>query len=264
MQEKIDASLYTSEQLFDTPGGIALATMLIQAAPKQLSPDMKRGLGAVKRSAMALKKAWELSDQSQGGVDTRAADNRLDQAWAGVKSRLDAYARLPAGEYARAPRAAALVELLFPNGMGFLNLSYTAEWAESQRILERIVKQELQKDVDLLAGREFLAEAKAAHALYGQVLGTTKAKKVKNTVSLAEPLKQLRADIVDYTLTVVVFGNAKTSQLGAARAALAPLDELRANQASHRAAAEKARTSPAEPAPVGSKAAPTPTAPPRG
>lgn len=264
MTEKIDASLYTSEPQVDTPGAIATVTMLKQAMSKNASPDMKRTMNVLTRSAGSLKKAWELSEQSSGTVDTRAADNRIDLAWAGIRSRLEAYAKLPPDPYPSAKRAADLVDILFPAGMGFLNLAYAAEWAESQRILERIVEQKLQKDLDQLAGPEFLAEVKTAHALYGEVLGTTKAKKVKNTVSLAEPLKQVRTEIADYALAVVVFGNAKPSQLAAARAALAPLDDLRAAQASHRAAAEKAKNAPAEPAPAAAKAAKAPAAPAEG
>ncbi len=82
-----------------------------------------------------------------------------------------------------------------------------------------------------LAGPEFLAEVKAAHAEYGAALGVTKPAPELLTVNLAEPLQALARSIGKYTLTVVTMAGDDAASITVVRRALRPIDDLRESQA---------------------------------
>ncbi|XYH99767.1 hypothetical protein ACMHYB_08380 [Sorangium sp. So ce1128] len=138
--------------------------------------------------------------------------------------------------------------LLFPEGLEFLKLSMDLEWAESNALLGRIAEDDaLGKDLVAIAGPEFLAEVRAAHEAYGEVLGITKAHEAPADVAaLREPLRELVSAIGDYLLQVVAsVDRERPETVPSARAALAPLDRLRQATA-RRAAGKNGKGAPAE------------------
>ncbi|WP_437289092.1 hypothetical protein [Sorangium sp. So ce406] len=136
---------------------------------------------------------------------------------------------------------------LFPEGLEFPKPAMDLEWAESNALLGRIAEDDaLGKDLVAITGPEFLAEVRAAHEAYGEVLGITKAHEAPTDVAaLRGPLRELVSAIGDYLLQVVASvdrGRPETVQ--SARTALAPLDRLRKASA-RRAAGKKGKGAPA-------------------
>lgn len=120
-----------------------------------------------------LQSAWAANVAKGPAGARRPADMAVDNAWAALEGRLASFARLPLEQYPKAKRAAELLDLLFHDGLTFLQLAYAEEWAESEQRLKMIDAQKLEADIDALAGPEFLAEVRRTHALYGKALGIT-------------------------------------------------------------------------------------------
>ena len=87
------------------------------------------------------------------------------------------------------------------------------------------------KDVNELAGPDFLAEVKAAHADHGVALGVTKPAPEVLEYKLAEPLQSLSRSIGRYTLAVVTMADDDAASIAVARRALRPVDDYREGQA---------------------------------
>jgi hypothetical protein len=144
---------------------------------------------------------------------------------------------------------------------------------ESEKRIARIDKNSLVNDIDDIAGAEFLAEVRRAHADYGHVLGITKAAKGDGPENLAEPLRALgkaivqkaaKGDgpenlaeplralgkaIVQYALKVAGLAGDGDDALRMARAALRPIDEHRAAIAKRATSGDKGdKTEPPPPA----------------
>jgi hypothetical protein len=133
--------------------------------------------------------------------------------------------------FPKAERAAELLQMLFPKGLQFLTLPMDAEWAVSEELLKRIKDDGLLADINVIAGPEFLAEVRDAHAVYGEVLGITKPKGSPADTSMApllEPLRRLADTISDYVFQVAASADRDEPEtVHTARAALAPMDRFR-------------------------------------
>jgi hypothetical protein len=108
---------------------------------------------------------------------------------------------------------------------------YEAEWAESNKRLARIESEGLTKDINELAGPEFLAEVKTAHTEYGIALGVTTPAHVVDEVNLAEPLRSLSRAIGRYGIAVAGMAGEDAASIAVVRKALRPIDSLREGQA---------------------------------
>jgi hypothetical protein len=232
LAEEIDATQYVRPPKFDVPSGVTLGLSLITAMPDPAPEHVRAAATRVRKDTVALQMAWGKS--GTGAVktrDRRKSDVRIDTAWGGLLDRLQAYARLPADKFPGAARAQELVDTLSPGGREWLTFVYEAEWAESDKRLGWIQKQGLAKELNELAGPEFLTEVKAAHAEYGVALGVTAPAPELLTVNLAEPLQALARSIGRYSLAVVTMAGDDAASIAVVRRALRPIDDLREGQA---------------------------------
>ena len=241
---EFDPSSYTRPPRLDVRQAIALGIALLSAAAKPASAQVKKAAQLLRGCVLTLQAAWAARRRAEAAAgrpqDKHLADNRIDTAWGGLKARLDAYANLPADQVPLAPRAAELSHLLFAGSLEFLTLPMEQQWAEGENILQRIAAGGLQAEIDLAAGREFLAEVQGAQAHYGEVLGITRQKPAEPKVdTLLDPLRQLTRAIGDYSLQVVASVDRDDPEtVDRARVALAPLDRVR-EAAAKRATARK-------------------------
>jgi hypothetical protein len=249
LTEEIDATLYVRQPKFDVPSGVTHGISLITAMPKPAPDHVRAAATKVRKDTVALQLAWGKSGLGTTTRDRRKSDIRIDNAWGILLDRLESYSRLPVGQYPRAARARELLDTISPNDREWLKLTYEAEWAESDKRLGWIEKQGLAKDINELAGPEFLSEVKAAHAEYGVALGVTVPAPELLGVNLAEPLQSLARSIGKYTLAVVTMAGDDAASLAVVRKALRPIDDLREGQA-RRARAGGAAVDPEPEVPV--------------
>lgn len=245
MAEDFDAAPYVRPPILDVASGVALGVALISAMPKPAPDNVHAAAKKVRKDTVALQVAWGKS----GAVvapDRRKSDMRIDNAWAILLDRLVCYSLLPAAMYPRAARARELLDTISPHDREWLKLVYEAEWAESTKRLDRIEKDGLAKDINELAGPEFLAEVKAAHAEYGVALGVTTPAHVAVEVNLAEPLRSLSRAIARYGIAVAGMAGDDAASIAVVRKALRPIDSLREGQARRARAGGAAEATPLE------------------
>jgi len=232
MDDDFDASLYTRSPKLDVAGAVALSIKLLAAVPKNAPVPVKKAAKALRQKVLTLQSVWKARDRVEKRVDPRPLDVLADHAMAHLVGRIEDYAGLPQELYPLASRAAALLATLFPTGLTFLKQNYPSQWAETQKRLERIDEEGLADDIDKIAGPEFLSEVRRVHALYGDAIGVTRNNKIGPLPNLSTPLREVSAAITLYSMqlaTIRLDDEATPDMRQAAREALRPLDEHRAD-----------------------------------
>jgi hypothetical protein len=211
--------------------GIALARALVVACPQSMSARIHK---AAKKLADATDKAQSglaVRQKALGAVsdeDRRLIDQAGDASWGALRSRLSAYAMLPADEYTDAPIAAKLVTVLFADdGLSFLKETYPTQWTTADTILKRIDADSLHTDINRIAGPEFLDNIKKRHAKYGAMVQNILVKTQVN-VDLSAELRALGQAIVTYATKVCAHvEDDDPKSIAEARTALHPIDAHR-------------------------------------
>jgi len=247
MSVAFDISSYLSSPVLDVAGGVALGVALLSALPAHAPAPVRRAAERLRASTLALQSAWQATRDAAEGVDRRAADHRMDVAWGAAYDRLSACAALPAGSYPRAGRAARLMGKLFPDGLSFLKLPYSHEWAESGQRLALLDDKAVSAELRDLIGDDFVQELQKAHAAYGDALGITEAQAPPDVVRVQEPLRDLQAAVRDYALQLAAAASDQPDFAAAVPGALAPVDRAREDAA--RAAASGSNGAAASPSP---------------
>jgi hypothetical protein len=171
------------------------------------------------------------------------ADRALDRAWGALDRRLDGSARLDPVRYPNMAKAAEIYEAVFGEGTDFLRKPFKEEWALSDLRLGRIERGDLAKEIDALAGPEYLAEVKRCQKQYGEVLGMTQARQSEpgeKRVSAREAMRRLNEAASEYVFQVLATVNPKKPEtIAKAEAALKPIDEAREADRKARKSREK-------------------------
>ncbi len=216
----------------DVKRGFALGVATLSALPEDAAPPVQAAARDVHAATRALQADWAARTAVEA-QDRRPIDLRNDRAWGSLARTLEGTASLPTE---RGQLAARLHQKLFDDGTGFLQLSYEKQWAEGERRLELIAKEELDSALTrATGGPEHLDEVRASHRSYGEVLHITEPAEQRALVNLNESLAKLRAALSAYTLQLVAWGNQTEANEAAARAALEPLDTARSEEAASRA-----------------------------
>jgi hypothetical protein len=225
-----DVTEYVSAPRLDAAGGIALAIALINAAPRERSAAETKALKALRAACAGLQDAWRAQGGLEKPIDPRPADRALDNAWSALLMVLEAQSMLPEDHYPASARAAALIDRLFPERLSFTQMPYAAEWAESDKRMQRIETEGLGADLDRLCGKDFLAELRRSHAEYGKVLGITRARAAaKAAAGIAGPLRNVQRALQAYAMQVAASVDAdEPLTVERAKTALAPIDRARA------------------------------------
>ncbi len=253
MSDAFDPTPYTRAPLLNVASAVTLGTALLVAMPKKPEPRLAKAGKRLRAAVVSLQQAWVESDAATAHGDPRPADQAIDNSYANLFARLQAYASLDPEVHPKATRAAELISILFPTGLTFLKLPYVEEWAESKKRLDRIESDDLAKDLDALAGKEFLGEVRRLHERYGEALGVTKVRGPAEAASIGEPLRKVAEAVVHYATQIAgLYDPDEPSTLDIVRTALAPIDELRVGVARRSAAgSEGSATLPVPPVPVG-------------
>lgn len=229
--QPLDLSLYVVAPRVSVPAAVALGIALLAATPKPAPQPVRRAATRLRESVLALQQDWRL--QVSAGITSLAtpkeADTRVDRAYRALSLRLEALTILSAEAGPDVEVATRAYQRLFPDGLRFLNLPHSQQWAHCDRLLATLDDdEELAADVERLVGETTLGEVRAAQQAYGTALGITSARESADAVSLVEPLEAVRSAIVGYAVQLVAMQSDDPSRLPAARKALAPIDDVRA------------------------------------
>lgn len=232
--QPLDLSLYVVAPRLSVPAAVSLGIALLAATPKPAPQPVRRGAARLRESVLALQQEWRRQMPSGAEIlaTPREADTRVDRAFRAMAMRLEALTLLFAEAGPDVEVATKAHQRLFPEGLRFLNLPHSQQWAHCDRLLATLADDEdLAADVERLVGDTTLDEVRAAQKAYGAVLGITSARESLDVVSLVEPLEAVRSSIVAHALQIVAMQSDDPSRLPAARKALAPIDDVRAAQA---------------------------------
>jgi hypothetical protein len=233
MASKIDPADYVRAPIITASSGVALAQALVAAAAKEPPAPVKKALKKLK--SVADKAEADLSERNRAlGVfaeeDSRVLDNEADRAWGGFRMRLQALAMLDGESFPRAARAAELDHKLFSGGMEFLKADFPTQSVKMSAILKRIDADDLAKDVDDLAGKEFLEEIRDVQPRYEAMVTERLRRDEATGQNLLDTTRGLQKAISDYAQKVL--GNADAddpAEQEAVRVALLPIANHRAD-----------------------------------
>ncbi len=234
-----DPTPYLHIGSFSIRSAFFIVRQLLAAAPSDATPESKAALRAVRKIGEEIRVIFNADGQDRPTTDPRRVDALVDLRWTNVYRRIEAYATLPVERYPDAGVAKALLGNLFRNGRSFLNLPYADEWAESERLLTRIVDEGLEDALDRIVGPAFLFELRLAHAEYGAVLGTVTARAIEPKVNRAGPLDRCMVAINEYAFLVCAEVIAKKRSASSAAAALEPIVAFKDAQVGRRAPPEE-------------------------
>ena len=249
-----DPALYSRAPLMTVEAGITLCRTLVAAKPKSTSNAVKKAATKITATADSAQAALALRQKESGKVideETRVVDQFGDGSWGAFRMRIEAWTLLPPS-HPNAKRAAALLTTLFgQDGLSFLKMTYAEQWSTADTILKRIDQDGLQKEIDDLAGAEFLANIRAQHAAYGAMVQSLMRREEASNVNLNEHVRAMGRAIVDYsTKLLATMDDDEPESIEQVRSALRPLDAYR------EAAARRNDKSGASPEPSQPPAAP--------
>lgn len=262
MAEPFDPSVYVRPPVVDVPAAYSLGVALLAAVPGGEDRDSRarRAARTLRGAVVNLRDAWTARVKLES-PDRRGFDVVADSSWRALSWALQSVALVSGTpeDDARATRARAAIAKLFPGGLEFTQLEFASQWAHADRVLAEIDAEALERELDDLVGRRYLAFVRRAHAAYGAALKITEPAELA-TVGVREPLRAVQVAIQEYVFALFAEhppSDARNHSL--LREALAPIDALRASQ-------ERGRTpsggAPGAPAGPPGPAAPEPIGPP--
>lgn len=228
-----DATEYVKAPVLTIGSAVALVDALSAArlAGKHEPDSVARARKRLEHAGAQAKRAMA-ARQRQLGDDAPPTDPALDaaadNAWSALRMRLLAWTQLPAQQYEQSSRAAALLQQLFADeGLGFLKLPYADQWAAMGARLDAIDDEGLSRALESLAGREFLAHARAVQKRYGAMVRAM-LQRDEAGERLIDYVRAVQKAMVDYALKVAATVDEDDAESAArAAAALGPITTFR-------------------------------------
>jgi hypothetical protein len=243
----LDITLYTRAPSFRLAGGITLAHALIDACPRSAPANVKKACKKLKgltetAQAVLADRRREMSSSSE--EDSRIVDREADASWGALRLRLRAYSMLPIERFPLAKRASELDTLLFGmEGLEFLKDDYFSQNATMGVILKQINDHKMQKDIDMIAGPEFLQQIRDVMLRYQSMVNDKLRRDNTSGPNLTEHVRALQAAIVEYaTKVAAMVDDDEPESIRAAQSALRPIEAHREAAADRRSAAPATKT----------------------
>lgn len=169
--DDFDPSYYMSTPRLDVPSLVALGQKLLLAAPGGLPKAADVCKAALASAIEALLARWQSGPQDDPAQRMRPVDVAADTSWACIKGRLEPHAWLDPARFPDAAIARELLAKLFPNGLTFTQLEYSAQWAEATRRIHLIADGGQEPTLRRLCGDLFVDELLHWHGEYTKMIG---------------------------------------------------------------------------------------------
>jgi hypothetical protein len=245
----------------DAPSLIALSRQLLAVTPSDLPAQAEACKKRLLATTRALEEGYQTSQGQDPGQQRRPIDQRTDNTWSCLKSRLEPYTWLDEERFPEASRAKALSSKLFPTGLSFLQLEYGAQWAEASWRVKLLADEQLEPELRRLCGDIFVDELLRWHKEYAKMVGVVPAKRgakaeAEPRTSVGELRRQVGQAVVAWQAQLVAL------HLGGhphARSGLRPTDDYRDKLAASGSKAPPEPKTPGGPVPTpASQSAPMP------
>lgn len=232
---RFDASIYVRSPNVSIATGIALAKSLVRECPKSMPASVKKACKKLSAVCEAAQGAWADRQREMGALsdgDSRLIDQEADTVWGALRGRLRDFASLPFDRYPRAQRASELVVVLFgADELNFLKTKFTVQYETMDTILKRIGADNLENDINELAGPEFLDQIRHVHPRYEAMVRTMIMREEGSGQNLLEHVRNLQRAVVEYAIKVcgTVDEDDDPQSAVVARRALLPIEKFRAD-----------------------------------
>ena len=188
----------------------ALAEQLLTAAAAETDSALplliERQRARLAAAASSLKAQIQPQEEKDSGIRS-AADKAVDDGWRSFYNWLGAMAGMPDGSFSELEPARTLYNTLFSDGLSFIILAYREEWTESETRLTAIETGGFEPLIAALGGTPFLANIKAAHTRYGEVLGIKAPLQAVESPLVRENLLTLINAMKSYAVKVAAFAD---------------------------------------------------------
>jgi hypothetical protein len=240
--EPFDSAIYTRAPILSIGSAITLGRKLADACPKSMPPNVKKAAKKLKTTVEAAQDAWADRQRELGAVseeDGRVIDQLADNLWSALRSRVQSYSVLPVERFPRSARAGELVTVLFgSDGLVFLKEPYPVQLSTMQTLVRRIDADGLQKEIDELAGPEFLQAIREVLPRYDAMVTALLKRDGASGQNLLEHVRAIQRAIVEYaTKLCATVDEDEPETADVAREVLRPLVTLREQAAPPRRAA---------------------------
>lgn len=250
-----DPSEYVRPPVLNIASAISLGQTLVKRCPADAPAAVKKAQKALAEAAQAALAAWTERQRSAAAAPALTAEQRrqlditTDQGWGALRQNLESHALLPAGRSKKSARAQQLLQKLFPEGLSFLTWRYAEQLAAMTALLKRIDEDGLAKEIDAVAGSEFLANIRQNQADYRAMIQSQAA--VATDVSLGDAVRAVGEAVVDYAIAVCATVERRNLEsIRWAKDLLQPIDQLREQQRQGGGAEPAAPTPEPSPAPT--------------
>ena len=247
MAAPFEPSEYVRSPIITVSTGVTLALALVDGCPKAAPANVKKASKHLK--TLAEKARDDLANRNRvlgafSDEDSRELDNEADRAWGGLRMRILGMGMLLPDAFPKAKRAAELDALLFTGGMEFLKAEYSSQSTSMGAILKHIDEDDLQADIDAIAGPEFLKALRDVQPRYEAMVSERLRRDKAVGQNLLETTRGLQAAIVNYASKMIgTIDHEDPATTDAARVALLPIANFR-----EAAAVRVRRAAPGEPA----------------
>lgn len=227
-----DPSQYTRSPILTMASGITLCGALVDACPDDAPAGVKKASKKLAKVADGARAAWSARKQKLAKVSDASAqllDQEADWSWSALRMRLQAYALLPVDRYPLAPRAGELVVLLFGDeGLDFLKSAYPEQSASMASVLDRIDGEKLAKEIEGLAGKEFVAQVRHVQPRYDAMVKAMLQRDETTGENLLDQVRAMQGAIVMYATKVAATADEDDlDSIEVVRAALRAIDNHR-------------------------------------
>lgn len=230
-----------------------LARELANAAPEDASDDERKALERIVRCSDDVESV--LRDRERVSAEKlRDLRARLATQWGALESVLSGLAKIPPDAGARGAAAAALHAMLFPDGLGFVQLESTAAWGVADRRLGTVAESARREELESLVGADLVLSVELATRDLGEALGVGSTPRERGDArALSKCLTKLSRAIGSYCrLLAAKIDEEDPASIERFRRAVAPIDEYRVRRSGQEEPVEE---------PVASDPVVTPVAP---
>lgn len=231
--QPLDPALYTRAPIITIASGLSLADTLVASCPKVMPAHVKKACKKLKETAESARAAWTEQHREAGQVadtDGRDLDQEADTTCWALRMRVAACALLPAARYPLATRAAEINATLFgAEGLEFTKKPYVIQLQAMKRLLQRIDEDGLQKDIDTIAGPDYLAQLRHVVPRYEQMVQGMFKRSDPEGATLLDHTRALQRSIVDYATKLCGLADEdEPATITMGREALRPIEVHRA------------------------------------
>lgn len=173
----------------DKDGNALPLPSIVQSALSDLTEDL----------GLLIKALGNLAEDSPEAQEVDTLMDRLISAFIrALRAWAEVAADLPEGEAAER----VLQRIEDEDGLAFVNIKKTEEWAVIETKLQTIAREKLEPDIGAAGLLPLYQAVLSAHARYGEVTGMTKPLAASESAGIREPFDQLRDSIRQYAMAV--------------------------------------------------------------